>query len=80
MKTQDYDLILLDFVLPEMQGDEISKRIRQMEKYKEVPVIMITGSREKNLAFFKSSGATDVIYRPVEYEISNEKIDTYLTN
>ena len=42
--SQDYDLILLDVMLPNIDGFEICKKIRSM---KDVPIIMVTAKKEE---------------------------------
>jgi CheY-like chemotaxis protein len=43
-----YDLIFLDINLPLMNGKDCLKHIKGSEKYKEIPIIMFTGSSEEN--------------------------------
>lgn len=59
------DIILLDIVIPEMDGYEVCKRIKSDEKTQDIPIIFITvlnddASEEKGL----SLGAVDYIYKP----------------
>ena len=42
--TQDYDLILLDVMLPNIDGFEICKKIRSI---KDIPIIMVTAKKEE---------------------------------
>ncbi len=41
------DLILLDYVMPEMNGPAVLKQLREYEEYKDIPVIFLTGVSEK---------------------------------
>ncbi len=41
------DLILLDYLMPEMDGPEVLKRLRAFSKLKDIPVIFLTGVSEK---------------------------------
>lgn len=41
-----FDLVITDFNMPEMDGIELTKRIRQHPKYKFIPVIFLSGSEE----------------------------------
>lgn len=51
VKQQVFDLILLDYMLPGIDGGEIMKRLQQMPAAKDIPVVMITadcsGERER---------------------------------
>ncbi len=65
MSSQEFDLVILDIVMPEISGIEVLQRIR--EKYKDTEVIMVTGyaDKEKAIATFRL-GAYDFIEKPFE--------------
>jgi DNA-binding response OmpR family regulator len=56
------DIILMDWFMPELNGLEAMAILRQNEKTKNIPVIMLTGSDSINEAF--ESGANDFIQKP----------------
>ncbi len=65
----DFDAILMDIMMPEMDGYETMKAIRKDPRFKSIPIIAVTakamkGDREKCL----ESGASDYISKPVNTE------------
>ncbi len=78
VKTQHFDLILMDMQMPVMNGFEATEKIRQFPEYKETPIIALTafamkGDREKCL----DAGATDYIPKPIDSQEFIEKVKYY---
>ncbi|SFP42511.1 response regulator [Tranquillimonas alkanivorans] len=62
-----YQCILLDIQMPEMDGIELCARIRRMDAYRDVPILMITAMTERSFverAF--TAGANDYISKPFD--------------
>lgn len=68
-RENDLDLIVTDVVMPEMNGDELCRRLRQINGLKYVPIIFISGLPEKDtiLELFRAGG-TDHIIKPFAKE------------
>jgi diguanylate cyclase (GGDEF)-like protein len=73
------DLILLDVMMPEMDGVEVCQQIKAMEQWKAVPIIMVTAFVSKQaLAKCLHMGADDFISKPVNSIELNARISSML--
>ncbi len=78
-KKEHVDLILLDFHMPGMRGDEVCKRIRNDDTLKDVSVIMVTtSSKPDDVEICKDAGANDYITKPIDPKLLLTKISTLL--
>lgn len=78
-KTENPDLILLDLMLPKMNGYKISRLLKFDEKYKKIPIIMLTAKAQesdKKLGF--ETGADEYVTKPFEIDKLVEIIEKYL--
>jgi signal transduction histidine kinase len=66
IKTLNPDVILLDVMMPEMDGFEVCRRLKANEKWRHVPIILITVlDSKKDLARGLDAGADDFLPKPV---------------
>lgn len=73
------DIILLDVLMPGVSGIEICKRLKSIDKTKNIPVIFMTalGDVEHKLAGF-AAGGIDYVTKPFQIEEVLARINTYL--
>ena len=65
LKTEIPELIILDIMMPELDGIEVLKRLRSESKYKDIPVIMATAKgTEMDKIGGLNSGADDYLVKP----------------
>jgi two-component system sensor histidine kinase/response regulator len=76
IKRHKPSLVLLDFVLPDINGTEVTKRVREDPEIADTPIVIITskGSEEQKLECFKA-GCNDFMTKPINASILKLKVD-----
>jgi len=79
IRAEPPDLILLDIMMPGMDGYELCRLLKQDEKFHNIPVIFVTAraeeeDKEKGLAL----GAVDYLIKPVSAAIIKARVRTHL--
>ncbi len=73
------DLILLDVVMPRMNGYEVCRQLKQQETTRDIPVIFVTGvTDEEGETHGLEVGAVDYITKPVNLRITRARVLTHL--
>jgi CheY-like chemotaxis protein len=69
--ANEFAVILLDVMMPEMDGFETASRIREVEHGKRTPILFVTAYRELEDQLHRGygSGAVDFLYKPVDPEV-----------
>lgn len=68
LTQQNFDLIILDIMLPGMDGREIASRVRQMG-YKDLPILMLTAlGTTENIVKGLDAGADDYLIKPFKFK------------
>ena len=61
-----FDLVILDVIMPEMDGYEVCRRIRKMDSYAETPILMLTAkSAEEDKQRGMEAGANLYLPKPI---------------
>ena len=65
LRERDFDLVLLDWMLPNRSGIEIVRQIRRMGEKRSIPVLMLTArGEEADKVYGLESGADDYVVKP----------------
>ncbi len=73
------DILLLDFYMPGMDGDEVCRLIRKNERWQKLPVIMVTAAgKPEEVQRCLESGCDDYITKPVNKQELREKVQRLL--
>ncbi len=65
--SQDIDIVLLDVMMPDMDGPSALAKIREMEAYRTTPAIFMTAKVQPNeIQRYLDMGAVDVIAKPFD--------------
>lgn len=73
------DLILLDIMMPEIDGYEVCRRLKSSEELKDIPVLFLTALSEYNDELRGLEiGAVDYITKPFKTAVVKRRIETHL--
>jgi len=78
-KGENPDLIILDIMMPKVNGYKVSRLLKFDVKYKEIPIIMLTARTQeidKNIG--KETGADEYVTKPFEMEALVQLVAKYL--
>lgn len=72
------DLVLLDLMMPEMDGYETMRRMRSSEEGNSLPIIVITASQELDVEErAANAGADKVYYKPIDLGTISEIVSSF---
>lgn len=80
LQQQAPDMVLLDNIMPRMNGEEVLKHMKQNEQFSELPVIMISANNEMEMvAGCIAMGADDYLTKPFNGTLLKARINACLT-
>jgi DNA-binding response OmpR family regulator len=79
MEAEPFDCVLLDIMMPGIDGLEVLRRVRQTRSEAQLPVIMVTAkSASEDVVEALLMGANDYITKPVDMEIAGARVEMQL--
>lgn len=80
VEKQPFDLVLLDVMMPEIDGIETLKRIRGKMSASALPVIMVTAKSEsENIVDALELGANDYVTKPVDFAVALARVNVQIS-
>jgi two-component system alkaline phosphatase synthesis response regulator PhoP len=78
-RKENPDLIILDLMLPKLDGYKVCRLLKFDERYKHIPILMLTAkTQEKDKTLGMETGADEYITKPFEMDYLMEKVKAYL--
>jgi len=79
-RKENPDLILLDLMLPKLDGYKVCRLLKFDERYKHIPILMLTAkTQEKDKVLGLETGADEYITKPFEMDYLIDKVKAYLS-
>jgi two-component system sensor histidine kinase/response regulator len=79
LEQETFDLILLDIMMPEMDGYEVCRRIKKDERLQQIPIVFLTAKTEtEDLIEGFHAGGIDYITKPFNHEELLIRIKTHI--
>jgi two-component system, OmpR family, alkaline phosphatase synthesis response regulator PhoP len=80
-KKEHPDLIIMDVMMPKMNGYKVCRLLKFDESYKHIPIIMLTArAQAKDIELGDETGADEYVTKPFEMETLEELIKKYLAD
>ncbi len=79
IEREKIDLILLDYMMPEMNGIDLLKLLRATQSQSDLPVIMVTAVNDSvRVVEALSSGANDYVTKPIDFPVTLARVEAQL--
>lgn len=72
------DLILLDVMMPGMNGYEVTQQIRQNSELPYIPILLVTAHSEPKAVQGLTAGANDFIRKPIDFDELLARVGAFL--
>jgi CheY-like chemotaxis protein len=73
------DLILLDFLMPDINGDQVCRTLKDDPETSSIPIILVSsGTREHSRSIIESSGCDGLVFKPVRRDLLLSVVESLL--
>lgn len=80
IESQRFDLVLLDIMMPEVDGLEVARRLRSAPETRDLPIVFCTGIGDpERIDEAKGFDNVDYLVKPLNGQMLLEKIDNFLS-
>jgi len=80
LEKKDYDIVLMDMEMPVMDGFTATRKLRSMDKYKDMPIIALTAhAMKEHKKKTLEAGCTDYLSKPINRDKLQDVLNKYLT-
>lgn len=77
--SDNYDLIIMDVMMPNLDGYEACRRLKANEKTKAIPIVLLTGRAQKSdILKGVQAGADDYLVKPYRLEDLLNRVNKYI--
>ena len=76
--NQNIDVVLLDIIMPEMDGLEVLERMKKEEKFNHIGVLVATSTKEKTEREALFLGADDIVSKPYDPVVIKKRIENII--
>jgi len=78
-RRENPHLIILDIMLPKLDGYKVCRQLKSDKRYKQIPILMLTArTQQKDKILGMEAGADEYIMKPFDLAAFMEKVKTYL--
>jgi len=79
VERQTFDCIIVDFIMPGLNGDEVCRALKSHEAFRDIPVVLLTtrGDRKDMIAGL-NAGADDYILKTIDRDVLKSRIRAML--
>src|SRR5262245_31644636 len=73
------DVILLDVVMPDMDGFEVARNIKALDRTRQIPILFLTAIATEASHIYRAynEGAVDYLVKPLDPEIVRRKVEVF---